>query len=150
MKYIYLLSILLLTSCVNTKSTLQNIDYNAVQPKIKNNAFILTEYAEDSNYGYNENFPVNIGPISKDLEELYVKYYFNGLLGPNGEKIEYLKTDTCCPFPTEKSPMGAGTLSVYEVKWEGTEQKKTLYFNVYEKGKVVCPKGMKINTEIQN
>ena len=40
--------------------------------------------------------------------------------------------------------MGAGTLSIYEVSFEGTDITKRLYFNGYEKGKIVCPKGFTI------
>jgi hypothetical protein len=40
--------------------------------------------------------------------------------------------------------MGAGTLSIYEVTFEGNPKKLTLYFNTYEKGEMACPKGFKI------
>ena len=40
--------------------------------------------------------------------------------------------------------MGAGTLGIYEVTFEGTNKKVKLYFNSYEKGKVLCPKGFSI------
>jgi hypothetical protein len=40
--------------------------------------------------------------------------------------------------------MGAGTLEIYEVSIEGSETKLLLYLNIYEKGKVLCPKGLQI------
>jgi hypothetical protein len=40
--------------------------------------------------------------------------------------------------------MGAGTLSVYEVTFDGNPKKLILYFNTYEKGDMACPKGFKI------
>ena len=43
--------------------------------------------------------------------------------------------------------MGAGTLSIYEVSLEGTTKKFNIYFNIYEKGKLVCPKGFKIKKQ---
>jgi hypothetical protein len=77
-------------------------------------------------------------------EEIFVGYFFKGLEGPNGEKINYKKVDSCCPFPTKNNSMGAGTLGIYEVTFEGTAKKILLYFNSYEKGKVLCPKGFSI------
>ena len=40
--------------------------------------------------------------------------------------------------------MGAGTIGIYEVTFEGSNKKITLYFNIYEKGKILCPKGFSI------
>ena len=40
--------------------------------------------------------------------------------------------------------MGAGTIGIYEVTFEGSDKKLTLYFNIYEKGKILCPKGFSI------
>lgn len=145
MKYLFSLIIaFFLTGCISTKSTLKNIDYTAQRPLIRDNAYIVTEYANDSKYAYDEDYPINIGNIRENQEEINIQYYFNGLEGPNGEQIKYKKIDTCCPFPTDKSLMGAGTLSIYEVTFEGSNKKITLYFNIYEKGKILCPKGFSI------
>jgi len=40
--------------------------------------------------------------------------------------------------------MGAGTLDIYEVTFEDSNKKMILYINVFEKGKVLCPKGFAI------
>jgi hypothetical protein len=40
--------------------------------------------------------------------------------------------------------MGAGTLDIYQVTFEGSDKKRLLYINIYEKGKVLCPKGFSI------
>lgn len=145
MKYFFsLLIAFTLTSCVSTKSTIKNIDNNALRPLIKNKAYVITEYATDSKYGYDEDYPINIGFINEKQEDINIQYYFNGLEGPNGEKISFKKVDTCCPFPTKNSLMGAGTFGIYEVTFEGSNKKMTLYFNIYEKGKILCPKGFSI------
>jgi hypothetical protein len=144
-KLFFIFSIIsLTTSCISTKSTIKNIDNDAVRPAIKNGMFVITEYATDSKYGVDADYPVNIGVFGQNSEEQFVSYFFNGLEGPNGEKIQYKKTETCCPFPTKNSNMGAGLLSMYEVNLEGSSKKQIFYFNVYEKGKVVCPKDFKI------
>jgi hypothetical protein len=153
MKTYQLLILLLFTaffaSCGSVKSTLKNVDNNAIKPPVRNNQFQLTEYASDSKYGYNKDYPINLGFENEKYSSKNIAYFFNALEGPKGEKITYLKTDNCCPFPSKKSIMGAGTLEVYEVTLEGNDSKTLLYINIYEKGKVLCPKGLKIKKYIQ-
>lgn len=144
MRFLALLFLFVLSSCVSTKSTLKNVDDTAIKPPVKNGAFVLTEYANDAKYGYDSDYPINIGLILDRQEEIYVRYFFKALQGPKGETITYEKIDTCCPFPTKHNAMGAGTLSIYEVHFEGSSTTKKLYFNSYEKGKIVCPKGFSI------
>lgn len=132
------------TSCISTKSTIKNIDNEAAKPIVKNEAYVITEYAKDKNYGYHPDYPINIGFMIESNEERFVKYYFNGLLGPNGESLSFKKTDNCCPFPTKNNKVGGGMLSIYEVTWEGQKKPIQLYFNIYEKGALVCPLGLTI------
>lgn len=150
MKAFTFLALFFLIGCTSTKSTIQNIDNTAVKPTIKKETFLLTEYASDSKYGYDADYPINIGLILERQEETYIKYFFNALTASNGDTIlSYKKIETCCPFPTEHTIMGAGTLSVYEVTFSGTTSPKKLYFNSYEKGKILCPKGFKIKTDTE-
>lgn len=139
-----LISLILLTSCGAIKSTLKNVENSAKKPAIVSNQFILTEYATDEKYAFNKDYPVNLGFENETYSPKNIVYFFNSLVGPNGEKISYEKIDTCCPFPTKKSVMGAGTLEIYQVTFEGTDKKLILYLNIYEKGKVLCPKGFSI------
>ncbi len=141
--------ILLVTfnSCISTKSTIKNIDNNAVKPTIKNDMFLITEYATDEKYGFDADYPVNLGLILEGKENQYIGYFFNGLKGKNGERITYKNVDTCCPFPTKNNAMGAGTLSIYEYTFEESNKKGLLYFNTFEKGKILCPKGFEIKSK---
>lgn len=151
MKYLFsIITALLLTSCVSTQSTLKNVDNNAVRPAVKDKAYVITEYATDNKYGYDQDYPINIGFIHEKQEDINIEYYFNGLEGPNGEKISYKKLDTCCPFPSKNSLMGAGTIGIYEVSFEGSSKKITLYFNIFEKGKILCPKGFAIKKPVSS
>lgn len=151
MKYLFsIITALLLTSCVSTQSTLKNVDNTAIRPAIKDKAYVITEYATDSKYGYDQDYPINIGFIHEKQEDINIEYYFNGLQGPNGEKISYKKVDTCCPFPSKNSLMGAGTIGIYEVFFEGSAKKITLYFNIFEKGKILCPKGFSIKKPVSD
>lgn len=136
--------LLLIVSCGSIKSTLMNVDNLAVKPMVKGDAFVLTEYAGDKKYGYNKDYPVNLGFENEKLSEKNVALFFNALTGKNGEKITYIKLESCCPFPTKRNKMGAGSLDLYEITFEGSNKKAQLYLNVYEKGKVLCPVGFSI------
>lgn len=148
-KIVFLLftSILMLSSCGSIKSTIQNIDNSAIKPTIKNKQFLLTEYDKEGKYGYDMDYPINLGFENEKYSPKNVEYFFNAISGPNGKKISYEKIDTCCPFPTKKSAVGAGTLDIYQISFEGTEKKIILYINIYEKGKVLCPKGFSIKNQ---
>lgn len=150
MKYLLtMFAMLLLASCVSTKSTLKNVDNTAQRPAFKNNMYVITDYADDSKYGFNEDYPINLGPLRENQENVNIQYYFNGLEGPDGEKITFNKIDTCCPFPSKNTNMGAGTIGIYEVTFEENSKKMTMYFNTFEKGQIVCPKGFKIKTPVK-
>lgn len=133
------------SSCMSTKSTLKNIDDNAPIPKLsKDNTFIITEYSKNKKYGYNKDYPINIFYYNTNNEQLNEERFLNALAGPKGEKISYTKVETCCPFPTKRSAMGAGFLNIYEIRWEGQKKPLVLYVNIYEKGVLMCPMGLSI------
>ena len=105
MKYLALIgTALLLTSCVSTKSTIKNIDNSAKRPSYANEMYLITEYAEDSNYAFDADYPINIGFIHDKQEEINVYYFFNGLEGPNGEKIQFQENRHMLPFFLQKTP----------------------------------------------
>lgn len=133
------------SSCISTKSTLRNVDDNAPIPKLsKDNTFIITEYSKDKKYGYNKDYPINIFYYNTNNEQLNEERFLNALAGPKGEKITYIKLETCCPFPSKRSAMGAGFLNVYEIRWQGQKKPIVLYLNIYEKGYLLCPMGLSI------
>ena len=137
--------LVLSVSCVSTKSTLKNVDDNAPIPKLtKENTFLLTEYSKDKRYGYDKNYPINVFYRNTKDETINQQRFLNALAGPNGEKIFFKKVDSCCPFPTAKSDMGAGFLDIYEVTWVGQKKPVRLYLNIYEKGQLLVPVGFTI------
>ena len=145
-KIIALITILFITtSCVSTQSTIKNVDDNAPNPKVTdNNTFVITDYSKDKKYGYDKDYPVNIFYGDTRNEFLNQQRFLNALAGPNGEKITYTKLESCCPFPTKRSEMGAGLLDVYELRWEGQKNPITLYLNIYEKGILMIPVGLSL------
>ncbi|MBB1194978.1 2-dehydro-3-deoxyphosphooctonate aldolase [Flavobacterium sp. SOK18b] len=132
-----------LSGCTSTKSTLQNTDDNAPDLQLtQKNTFIITEYSTDKKYGYNKDYPVNIFFNNTNNETINQERFINALAGPRGEKINFTKLESCCPFPTKRSDMGAGLLDVYELKWDGQKKPILLYLNIYEKGVIKVPVGL--------
>jgi hypothetical protein len=132
-----------LSGCTSTKSTLQNTDDNAPDLQLtQKNTFIVTEYSTDKKYGYNKDYPVNIFFNNTNNETINQERFINALAGPKGEKITFTKLESCCPFPTKRSDMGAGLLDVYELKWNGQKTPVLLYLNIYEKGVIKIPVGL--------
>lgn len=142
--FILTLVLFIFSSCGSIKSTLKNIDNTAVKPAIKENYFILTEVSTDKKYGYDQDYPINLGFENETKSQKNVDLFFNALTGKNGEKISYNKAETCCPFPTKRNAMGAGSLDIYQIRFEGNANPIQLYINVFEKGKVLCPVGFSI------
>jgi hypothetical protein len=132
-------------SCISTKSTLQNVDDNAPIPQISgNNTFLITEYSKNAKYGYNKDYPINIFFRNTTDESINQERFLNALAGPKGEEITFKKLESCCPFPTKRSEMGAGFLDVYEVTWQGQKKPIILYINIYEKGLLKVPMGLSL------
>ena len=141
--FLLLIVTLGIVSCTSTKNTIQNIDYKALRPKIVANKYVITEMASDKKYGYHTDYPINIGVASLSSENYFIKLFFNGITDPDGNAVTFEKIDTCCPFPSANSKVGAGLLHRYKVTFkDGTT--KELYFNIYEKGAIMCPMGFKI------
>ena len=108
------------------------MDDNAPIPRLEsNNTFVITEYSKDKRYGYEKEYPINIFYSNTKNETINQQRYLNALAGPKGEKITYTKLESCCPFPTKRSDMGAGFLDVYEIKWTGQKTPVKLYMNIY-------------------
>lgn len=142
---VYIAILLLSVSCISTKSTLKNVDNNALSPKLLNpTTFIITEFSKDKKYGYDSEYPINIFYGNTKNETINQERFLNALAGPKGEKISYTKLESCCPFPTKRSEMGAGFLDVYELKWLGQKTPVILYLNIYEKGKLMVPMGLSL------
>ncbi len=133
------------SSCVSTKSTLKNVDDNAPIPTLSaNNTFVLSEYSKDKKYGYDADYPINVFYKNTKDENLNAERFLNALAGPKGEKITFSKIESCCPFPTKRTEIGAGFLDVYELRWEGQTEPTKLYLNIYEKGHLLVPIGFSI------
>jgi hypothetical protein len=135
---------ILISSCVSTRSTLKNVDNSAPDLVINNNnTFDIKLFSTDKKYGYDKDYPINIF-YQTSKSDINQERFLNALAGPKGEKITYTKLESCCPFPTKRSDMGAGFLDVYELKWEGQKKPIILYLNIYEKGILMVPLGLRL------
>lgn len=145
-KTVLFIALLIVTvSCVSSKSTLKNVDDNApVLTLSQNNTFIITEYSKDKKYGYDQDYPINIFYRTTKEDSINQQRFLNALAGPKGEKISYTKLESCCPFPTKRTELGAGFLDVYLLKWEGQKKPVKLYLNIYEKGILMVPVGLSL------
>lgn len=145
-KSILFIALLMLSaSCVSTKSTLKNVDDNAPNLVLsKDNTFVITAYSNDRKYGYDADYPVNLFYRNTTNETINQERFLNALAGPKGEKITYTKLESCCPFPTKRTDLGAGFLDVYELKWDGQKKPIKLYLNIFEKGILMVPVGLSL------
>lgn len=142
---LYIAILIVTASCMSTKSTLKNIDDNAPALMLsKDNTFVITEYSKDKKYGYDQDYPINIFYRNTKDDALNQQRFLNALAGPKGEKITYTKLESCCPFPTKRTDLGAGFLDVYELKWDGQKKAVKLYLNIYEKGILMVPVGLSL------
>lgn len=144
-KIILLFSLsIFISSCVSTRSTLKNVDDSAPDLVLTpNNTFDIKLFSNDKKYGYDKDYPINIF-FQTSKSEVNQERFLNALAGPKGEKITYTKLESCCPFPTKRSEMGAGFLDVYELQWEGQKKPIVLYLNIYEKGILMVPMGLRL------
>jgi hypothetical protein len=141
---VLLSSLFLLFSCGSIKSTLQTVDNTVPKPPIVDGHFLITEFASNSKYGYDADYPINVGFDNEKYGVKSVTYFLNALTGSKGESFKYVKIESCCPFPTERSAMGGGILEIYEISFAGKKEAVRLYFNINDKGKLLCPKGFSI------
>ena len=144
----FLFFFLLLQSCISTKSTIKNIDNEAPTPVLLNNKFELKKYSSNKKYGYDPDYPINVFFQNTTNDTLNCVRFLNALAGPNQAPLQFKRLESCCPFPTKQSKIGAGFLEVYEVFWEN-EKPRVLYFNIYEKGILEVPVGFTIKENNQ-
>ena len=148
-KVLCLILLSICCSCVSTKSTLKNVDDTAAIPKLNNNIFVITAYSKDEKYGYDKDYPINVFYKNTKSDNVNQLRFLNALAGPNGEKISYRRIDSCCPFPTKRTEIGAGSLDIYELTWEGQKAPVQLYLNYFEKGVLMVPLGLTLKKQIE-
>ncbi len=107
---------------------------------LNDNTYLLTEMSEDKTYAFDKSNPVKVGGLSPSNERAFL----NALLGPNGEEVKYFRAGSCCHFKTPNGLVGdGGLLDLYRVFWEGASDTLDIYINMYDKGDLKIPLGLK-------
>lgn len=146
-KNLFIITVLfLLNSCFtqnyvppNRAETTEEQDNNTQQALLDNNTFQLSGVSTDATYGYTEHNAIKVG--GKRQGPLNERRFLNALLGPQGQKITYKRTGSCCPFKTPNANAGSGLLDVFEITYEGLENPIKLYINMYDYAPLKAPKG---------
>jgi len=127
------------------KSTSGLTDYgspNVDQIILSDGTFKITEYSNDSTYGYSEQNPIMVG--SKGGGPTNERRFLNSLMGSNGEPITFSRLGSCCHFSTKNGQFGdVGLLDKYEVAHRGLDKAIILYINMYDSDILKIPVGFK-------
>lgn len=108
-----------------------------------NGPITISSISTDNSYGSAQN-PILVGGVSDSQGPANERRYLDLLAGPNGEKITYTRTKSCCPFSTENSAMGEGLLDIYAISYDGLETPIELYINMYDYETLYAPVGLTI------
>lgn len=133
--------LLAIAACTGSKTlstTESEPSYYATNP---NDAFEVTEYAKDKNYGYTEDDPILVGKPGGMGGPKEERMFLNALKGPLGQDIGYRRLGSCCNFKTDNGYMGGGLLDKYEIIWEDQEEPVILFINMYDHGDMYIPEG---------
>lgn len=136
-KLIYIGVAFMLLSCSTTSKTVRNQLFDK-------QTFLLTEISIDPTYGLSEKNPIEVGGVDKSEGPLNERRYLNALAGPNGEKISYFRSGSCCPVKSKNGFGGIAMLDNYRVTWEGSKDTVSIYINMYDYGVLKTPIGFSI------
>ncbi|GEK10963.1 hypothetical protein [Pseudoalteromonas peptidolytica] len=110
---------------------------------ISTDSFHLT--SNDPEYGYTEKKPIELGSFLRGTKSASAHIeYFDGLIGPNGEKVKVTRLGSCCAFEDKSMPFGGGLLDRYQLTYEGQEKPAIIYVNLYKFNKPLAPKGFSL------
>lgn len=137
MKQLVIAAFVLCTiSCSSTKSNSPIL--------LDDNTFELKEISTNSSYGLSEKNPVEVGGVASANGPKNERRYLNALTGPNGEKVSYFRSGSCCPIKSKNGMMGMAMLDNYRVTWEGSKDTVSIYINMYDSGALKAPLGFGI------
>lgn len=100
---------------------------------------------DDSDYGYVQEKPVEIGGFLEGMGNEWPAQYFRSLLGPNGEATSFERVKSCCGFEVKnpkiiEAGIKVGFLDQFKVTVEG-KTSIYIYVTLYTERKVSAPKG---------
>lgn len=101
---------------------------------------IISPSVVDPTYGFTEENPIMVGG-GPDFGPLREQWYLNRLVGPEGEKVRYERTGSCCSFDPDSQHQTGGALDIYEVSYRGLDKPVLLYVDMYQCEAPQAPKG---------
>jgi len=158
MSALFATALLIITACSTTttktpaeeppigSSTTANVNGQRITDEMigrRRGEMSLTRTSGSDAYGWSQMMPVKVGGgFGEGGNRTY--QFLNTLRGPNGEDVHYDRAGTCCAFKSPKSPFedGGALLEVYVVSYKGMETPRRLYFNWYDEGEMMIPKGL--------
>lgn len=146
-KILFLVPFILFGCSSTTSGTNSNKNTGHTRTKdvvlLNDNTYLITETTSDKTYGYSPSNGVKVGELSPKNE----RRFLNGLLGPNGEELQYYRVGSCCSFKTPNAMVGnVGMMDHYKVYWEGVKDTLSIYINMYDKGDLKIPVGLTAKT----
>ncbi len=103
--------------------------------------------SREGDYGYAEANPIKVGGFAEGRGPSNERKYLNRLRGPDGQRIEYERRGSCCPFETAEAPLGTGLLDMYKITYDGLSEPIILYLNFYDSETLKAPKGFGLADE---
>jgi len=101
-------------------------------------AIKIAQVAKSADYGYSQYNPIQTGGLSAYRQ----REYFAGLLGPQGQELEFRRIGSCCDYETSNGLEGAGVLDAYHIWYEGLAEPLVLYITLYDEGPLFVPQGL--------
>lgn len=106
----------------------------------------LSKISKNKKYGFSPKDPIKLGGITNNT--VRAQNFLNALKGPNGEKVLYERTGSCCHFKTPNAIIGdKGLLDEYKVYYKGLKEPILIYINEYDYEAPLCPKGFTFKIE---
>lgn len=140
MKKIALPLLLLVAACTAPKTISKATSYTL----LNNETFKITEISTDKSYGYSPKNAVQVGGVKDQQGPMNERRYLNALTGPNGEKITYSRSGSCCAVKSKNALYGDKVLlDNYRVTYPGLGDTVSIYINMYDQGELKAPVGFK-------
>lgn len=114
---------------------LSSVQQKNVVPPIK-----VTKVSTDKKYGKKPKTAIQVGTVGNEYD------YLDQLCGPNGEKITYKRTKSCCEFDCPECDMGRGLLDQWSIEYMGIKKPMVIYLNGYRYKDPKAPKGLELKS----
>lgn len=141
----YLLIVLVIAACGTKKERHEVSASQGAQNATKlldDQTYLLKNKAADKSYAFTAENPVKVGGVKQNTGPKNERRFLNALLGPNGEKVSYIRSGSCCGFKTPNALIGdMAVLDAYRVCYVDSPDTVTIYINMYDADDLFIPVG---------